>query len=130
MTDAIFQFPPGPYGTNDGDIWSCEESELGKLLYQRHRRLLIQWCARTDGVVVPHMQLLDADDPDAQALIVRAREGTKRYTADLRRGGPNFKARAKRQMLAMTEEEVQMVREAGDELGLPTLRETPDRGRN
>jgi hypothetical protein len=114
--DFIQRFRPGPYGTNEGDIWSAEDSPLGEMLLRRDGRILINECfRREDGVVEARMYNVpaDTDDPDLQDLIRRAREGTPHY---LDAKQPLEASReVARQLDNMTDEQWERVLEIADE---------------
>jgi hypothetical protein len=70
----------GPYGTNVGDIWSGEDSEVGKMLLAEGL-VMIHEVMLKDGKVQPCIYSVKIDNPDMemQALIRQAREGTKKW---------------------------------------------------
>lgn len=74
---------PGPYGTNLGDIWSGEDSEVGKMLMERDGLVLVHEVLNKDGQIQECMYSVDKDnpDPEMQALLARARRGTERWVA-------------------------------------------------
>jgi hypothetical protein len=71
----------GPYGTNIGDIWSGEHSEVGKMLMERENLVMIHEIMVKDGKAGEHIYSVKADNPDMemQSLIRQAREGTKKW---------------------------------------------------
>jgi hypothetical protein len=73
----------GPYGTNLGDIWSGEDSEVGKMLMDREGLVMIHEVLEKDGKVGEHIYNVAQDnpDPEMQALIKSAREGTALWVA-------------------------------------------------
>jgi hypothetical protein len=74
---------PGPYGTNLGDVWSGEDSEVGKKLMERDGLVLIHEVMEKNGTVQECVYSVAQDnpDPEMQALIGRARRGTERWQA-------------------------------------------------
>lgn len=80
--------PRGPYGTNEGDIWSAEESPVGQMCMERDGCILIHEVLRKDGVVQECIYTVKADNPDMemQDLIRRARDGTRRWVARIAAG--------------------------------------------
>ena len=75
--------PLGPYGTNLGDIWSGEDSEVGKMCMEREGLVLIHEVMDKDGEVQECIYTVKHDnpDPEMQGLIKRARQGTALYIA-------------------------------------------------
>jgi hypothetical protein len=73
----------GPYGTNLGDIWSGEDSEIGKMLMEREGLVMIHEVLEKDGKVEERIYNVAQDnpDPEMQDLIKRAREGVELYAA-------------------------------------------------
>lgn len=73
----------GPYGTNLGDIWSTEDSEVGKMLMERDGLVMICEVMEKDGKVQEGIYNVHKDnpDPEMQDLIKSAREGTKLWVA-------------------------------------------------
>jgi hypothetical protein len=69
----------GPYGTNEGDIWSGEHSEVGKMLMERDGLLLIHEIINGEERI--YNVEPDNPDPEMQDLIKRAREGTPLWAA-------------------------------------------------
>lgn len=73
----------GPYGTNEGDIWSGEDSPVGKLLLEENNCVLIHEMMRNDdtGKVEERIYNVSLDNPrmEMQTLIMRAREGAKKW---------------------------------------------------
>lgn len=69
--------PRGPYGTNEGDIWSGEDSEVGKML-MAEGLVMIHEMMNRDGVVQERIYNVELSNPDMemQMLIKKAREGT------------------------------------------------------
>lgn len=78
-------FMRGPYGTNEGDVWSAEDSAVGKMLMERDGLILIHEMLRNEktGKVEERIYNVEKDnpDPEMQDLIKRAREGTPKYFA-------------------------------------------------
>ena len=74
----------GPYGTNKGDIWSGEDSPVGKMLMEREGLVMIHEMLEKDGKVEERIYNVDKDnpDPEMQGLIKSAREGTELYMAE------------------------------------------------
>ena len=84
MTDDLFgPFQHGPYGTNEGDIWSAENSPVGKMIKEKHGGVLIHEVMRKDGKVEEGIYWVEESNPDMemQGLIKRAREGLKKWVA-------------------------------------------------
>lgn len=69
----------GPYGTNDGDIWSGEDSTVGKMLKDREGLVLIHEVL--DGEERIYNVAEDNPDPEMQDLLRRARAGVDKYLA-------------------------------------------------
>lgn len=74
MNDYLQRYPM-PYGTNVGDIWSAEHSDVGRMLLERNGLVLIHEIF-DDG---ERLYSVDPNNPDMQIqnLLRRAREGTK-----------------------------------------------------
>lgn len=85
MSDNLFsQFYGGhygPYGTNEGDIWSAEDSEVGERLKKEKGLILIHEVMERDGEVQECIYSVAQDNPnmEMQMLIKRAREGTIKW---------------------------------------------------
>lgn len=75
--------PIGPYGTNEGDIWSGEDSEVGRRLMERDGRILIHEMMVKNGKLQDCVYTVEPDnpDPEMQDLIARARAGAELYLA-------------------------------------------------
>src|SRR4051812_12804312 len=75
--------PRGPYGTNLGDIWSGEHSEIGMMLMERNNLVMIHEVMEKDGKVQECIYNVAADNPamEMQDLIKRARLGTPKWIA-------------------------------------------------
>jgi len=73
----------GPYGTNVGDIWSGEDSEVGKMLMEREGLVMIHEIMEKDGKVQERIYNVELSNPDMemQGLIRQAREGTAKWIA-------------------------------------------------
>ena len=73
----------GPYGTNEGDIWSGEDSDVGKLLKEKDGVVLIHQVIEKDGKMQDCIYVVKENNPDMemQDLIKRAREGLKKWLA-------------------------------------------------
>lgn len=73
----------GPYGTNKGDIWSSEDSEVGKMLMDREGLVMIHEVMEKDGKVEERIYNVHKDnpDPEMQDLIRSARDGTELWVA-------------------------------------------------
>lgn len=73
----------GPYGTNEGDIWTGEDSEIGQRLKRENGGVLIHEMLRKDGVVSEAIYWVEESNPDMeiQDLIKRARKGFEFYVA-------------------------------------------------
>jgi hypothetical protein len=73
----------GQYGTNLGDIWSAEDSEIGKMLMDREGLVMIHEVLEKDGKIEERIYNVDQDnpDPEMQDLIKRARAGTELWLA-------------------------------------------------
>lgn len=71
--------PKGPYGTNEGDVWSGEDSPVGTMLMERDRLVLIHEMMFRDGKVqdVVYNVAADTTDPDLVDLVQRARVGSR-----------------------------------------------------
>jgi hypothetical protein len=83
--DYIQRWRPGPYGTNVGDIWSAEESEIGRRLMREKGLVLIHEVFEDDdGRPEERIYNIELSNSDMQMqdLIRRAREGTKRWIAE------------------------------------------------
>lgn len=74
MSSDYLQRYPSPYGTSVGDIWSGEDSEIGRRLMERDGLVLIHEVFE-DG---EKLYCVDQDnpDPEMQDLLARARAGT------------------------------------------------------
>jgi hypothetical protein len=74
----------GPYGTNLGDIWSGEDSEVGKMLMDRDGLVMIHEVMNKDGKVQECIYNVAENnpDPEMQDLIKNAREGTELWVAE------------------------------------------------
>ena len=74
----------GPYGTNLGDIWSGEDSEVGKMLMEREGLVMIHEVLEKDGKVEERIYNVAQDnpDPEMQDLIKRARKGVALWVAE------------------------------------------------
>lgn len=75
--------PTGPYGTNEGDIWTGEDSAVGQRIKREHGGVLIHEMLRKDGVVQEAIYWVEESNPDMQMqdLIRRARRGTEHWIA-------------------------------------------------
>jgi hypothetical protein len=75
--------PRGPYGTNEGDIWSGEDSPVGKRIKDEHGGVMIHEMLRKDGKVQEGIYWVEESNPDMQMqdLIKRAREGLEKWVA-------------------------------------------------
>lgn len=75
--DYIQRWVNGPYGTNEGDIWSAEESAVGQRIKNEHGGVLIHEMLRVDGKLDERIYWVEESNPDMgiQDLIKRAREG-------------------------------------------------------
>ena len=73
--------PRGPYGTNEGDIWSAEHSAVGQRIKDEHGGVLIHEVLNKDGKVEEGIYWVEENNPDMQMqdLIKRAREGLKKW---------------------------------------------------
>jgi hypothetical protein len=71
----------GIYGTNEGDIWSGEDSPVGKMLLERDGLVMIHEMMVRDGELQELIYNVaeNTSDPDLQDLIKRAREGVEKY---------------------------------------------------
>jgi hypothetical protein len=80
---SINDRPRGPYGTNVGDIWSGEHSEVGQMLLERDGLVMIHEVMIKDGKSKEHVYSVRLNNPDMemQDLIRRAREGTPKWVA-------------------------------------------------
>jgi len=76
-----YPFRPGPYGTNEGDIWTMDGSEVGAMLKERNNLIGIWEVMFKDGTLGPCCYTVDRDnpDPEMQALIAEAIAGDERY---------------------------------------------------
>jgi hypothetical protein len=87
MSDHLFSHfysgPFGPYGTNVGDIWSGEDSDVGERLKREKGLILIHEVMEKDGKVQDCVYSVDENNPDMemQMLIKRARDGLKKWIA-------------------------------------------------
>jgi hypothetical protein len=72
---------PGPYGTNEGDIWTGEHSDVGEMLMEQDGLLLIHEVLFKDGSVGECLYCVDPKSPDMgiQDLVKRARAGLSLY---------------------------------------------------
>lgn len=79
MPDYIQRWRPGPYGTNEGDIWTAEDSTVGQRIKNEHGGVLIHEMLRKDGEVEERIYWVEENNPDMQIqdLIKRARDGLK-----------------------------------------------------
>jgi len=73
--------PRGPYGTNEGDVWSAEHSDIGQRIKDEHGGVLIHEMLRKDGVVQECIYWVEEKNPamEMQDLIKRAREGLNKF---------------------------------------------------
>lgn len=74
--------PVGPYGVNEGDIWTMTGSSVGKLMAEEHPNMLGIWEVMIkDGVLGPCVYTVDVTNPDPgiQDLIAKARAGDEKY---------------------------------------------------
>lgn len=69
----------GPYGTNEGDIWSGENSPVGQMIKVRHGGVLIHEVI--EGTERIYHVAADSADPAIQDLITRARAGVEKWVA-------------------------------------------------
>jgi hypothetical protein len=78
-----YPFRVGPYGTNEGDIWTMEGSSVGDKLKSEHNLIGIWEVMLKDGVLGPCCYTVALDNPDMQMqdLIRRAREGDPKRMA-------------------------------------------------
>ncbi|MFL5861114.1 MAG: hypothetical protein ACJ780_10075 [Solirubrobacteraceae bacterium] len=76
--DHIQRLPaarPGPYGTNEGDLWSCEDSVIGqRIAEEQPGAVFVTEMKVTDGALQECMYV--TTDP---AVIAQAREGVVKY---------------------------------------------------
>ena len=74
---------PGPYGTNLGDIWSGEESDVGRRCMAEKGLVLIHEVLNKEGQIQECVYTVDKDNPrpEMQDLIARARRGVERWAA-------------------------------------------------
>jgi hypothetical protein len=74
----------GPYGTNIGDIWSGEHSDVGEMLMERNGLVMIHEIFDKDGKGEERIYNVAQDnpDPEMQDLIKKAREGTELWVAE------------------------------------------------
>lgn len=82
MPDYIQRWRPGPYGTNVGDIWSGEDSDIGQRLKAEKGLIFIHEVFEGDDGRPEHrMYNIEESNPDMQMqdLIRRAREGLVKY---------------------------------------------------
>jgi hypothetical protein len=81
--DLFGPFHYGPYGTNEGDIWSGEHSDVGKRIKEEHGGVMIHEMMRKDGKLQEGIYWVEESNPDMemQDLIKRAREGLKKWIA-------------------------------------------------
>jgi hypothetical protein len=93
-----FPFPVGPYGTNEGDLWTMTGSSVGERL-EREKGLVGIWeVMLKDGVLGPCCYTVELDNPrpEMQELIAKARAGDEKYARaaklremwERRRGAP------------------------------------------
>jgi hypothetical protein len=86
MPDYIQRWRPGPYGTNEGDIWSVEDSTIGERIKTEHGGVLIHEMLRMpdDGRIEERIYWVEESNPDIQIqdIIKRAREGTKLWVEE------------------------------------------------
>ena len=73
--------PRGPYGTNEGDIWSAEHSDVGKMIKDQHGGVMIHEVMLKDGRVQECIYWVEESNPDMQMqdLIKRARKGLEKW---------------------------------------------------
>jgi hypothetical protein len=75
----------GPYGTNLGDIWSGEHSEVGRMLLEEKNYLLIHEVLMNEetGHVGDSVYSVDLNDLNdfTRDLVKRAREGIVKWMA-------------------------------------------------
>lgn len=73
----------GPYGTNKGDIWSTEDSEIGKMLMDREGLVMIHEVMEVEGKTEERIYNVHKDnpDPEMQQLIQSARNGSALWVA-------------------------------------------------
>jgi len=80
--DYIQKFPPGPYGTNEGDIWSGEDSEIGRRL-KADGLVMIHEVFRNEETGVCEEKIYNVaennPDPAMQGFIKAAREGVAKW---------------------------------------------------
>lgn len=78
MDDHIQRWPaarPGPYGTNEGDLWACDSSDVGKRLADE----------TSGGVLITQMMMEDGKLQECiywtkdVMLIAAARDGLVKY---------------------------------------------------
>lgn len=79
MPDYIQRWRKGPYGTNEGDMWSVEESTVGQQIKTEHGGIMIHEMLRVDGKVEERIYWVPENSPDSeiQDLIREARAGTR-----------------------------------------------------
>jgi hypothetical protein len=79
---SINDRPRGPYGTNVGDIWSGEHSDVGQML-MAEGLVMIHEVMIKDDKIQPCIYSVALNNPDMemQMLIRNAREGTKKWIA-------------------------------------------------
>lgn len=86
MPDYIQRFKPGPYGTNEGDIWSAEDSAVGERIKNEHGGVLIHEMLRMpdDGRLEERIYWVEESNPDMQIqdIIQRARDGLKLWVEE------------------------------------------------
>lgn len=74
---------PGPYGTNVGDIWSGEDSTVGKMLMEQNKCVLIHEVFLNEDTNEAEERIYNVElsnpDMQIQTLIMQAREGTKKW---------------------------------------------------
>jgi hypothetical protein len=73
--------PRGPYGTNEGDIWTGEHSVVGEMLMEKDGLLLIHEVLFKDGRVGECLYCVDPKSRDMgiQDIVTRARAGLALY---------------------------------------------------
>jgi hypothetical protein len=79
VSSDYLQRYPSPYGTGIGDIWSAEESEIGRRIKNKHGGVLIHEVFKSDnGKPEERIYWVEENNPDPamQKLIARARAGT------------------------------------------------------
>jgi hypothetical protein len=79
VSSDYLQRYPSPYGTSVGDIWSAEESEIGRRIKNEHGGVLIHEVFKgDDGKPEERIYWVEENNPrmEMQQLIARARAGT------------------------------------------------------